>query len=47
MSDASHQANQTVTANGATDMLNRNEFENVIQFLKGFVIATDKVKLAI
>jgi hypothetical protein len=44
--DAAHQTGKSINGNNAPDLVKREELEKAIRFLKGLVVATDKVKLA-
>ena len=43
--DAAHKANTSVNPSNVPHLINRNELEKSIRFLKGLVSATDKVRL--
>jgi hypothetical protein len=44
--DAAHQTGKSVSSIKSPDLVKRDELEKAIRFLKGLVVATDKVKLA-
>jgi hypothetical protein len=44
--DAAHKANKSTKSNAEPHLVKRDELEKAIRFLKGLVVASDKVKLA-
>jgi hypothetical protein len=44
--DAAHKANKSAKSNTEPHLVKRDELEKAIRFLKGLVVASDKVKLA-